>query len=87
MSTTGCTRESWFESVLGSQIPISRPEPVFSFSFEILEISRRVRGPDHPDTVHAMGGLAGVLANEGQYAEAEALTREVICTLKKLGNL
>jgi non-specific serine/threonine protein kinase/serine/threonine-protein kinase len=51
---------------------------------EILEVSRRVRGPDHPDTVHAMGGLASDLANEGQYAEAEALTREVIAIERRV---
>jgi hypothetical protein len=40
---------------------------------QVLEISRRVLGPEHPDTLVSMAGLAPVYADEGKYGRAESL--------------
>ena len=43
-----------------------------------LEIQRRVLGPEHPDTLTSMGGLALAIYSQGRYAEAEKLLRETV---------
>jgi tetratricopeptide (TPR) repeat protein len=43
-----------------------------------VEISRRVLGPDHPNTLFNVSNLAGFLTDEGQYAESEALYKKAL---------
>ena len=45
---------------------------------QILEIDRRVSGPDHPDTLMAMNNLAIVYLDQGKYAQAEALHTQTL---------
>jgi hypothetical protein len=40
---------------------------------QILEVRRRVLGPEHPSTLRSMQNLGGALIADSQYAEAEAL--------------
>jgi tetratricopeptide (TPR) repeat protein len=43
---------------------------------EIVDIRRRVLGPDHPQTAYSMSSLARVLVYEKRYPEAEIFFRE-----------
>src|ERR1700690_3428500 len=43
---------------------------------DILEIRRRVLGPEHPDTLNWTNDLAVGFMDEGRFAEAEKLERE-----------
>ncbi|HEY1263664.1 MAG TPA: serine/threonine-protein kinase, partial [Terriglobales bacterium] len=43
---------------------------------EQLELSRRVMGPEHPNTLGSMGNLASTLADQERYAEAQELERQ-----------
>ncbi|HMK29352.1 MAG TPA: serine/threonine-protein kinase [Terriglobales bacterium] len=43
---------------------------------EHLDITRRVLGPEHPNTLGSMGNLAATLADAGRYADAEQLALE-----------
>jgi tetratricopeptide (TPR) repeat protein len=45
---------------------------------EILEIKRRVLGPEHKNTLTSMFNLAWTLQREGRYADAEKLQRETL---------
>jgi eukaryotic-like serine/threonine-protein kinase len=45
---------------------------------EELALRRRTLGPEHPETLNAMTGLARTLAAEGRLAEAEKMQREVL---------
>ena len=45
---------------------------------EILEIKRRVLGPEHPSTLDTMNSLAVDFMDQSRYAEAEKLTRETL---------
>jgi len=45
---------------------------------ELIEMERRVIGPESPDVLGTMANLAGTLLYEGRYAEAEKLARETV---------
>ena len=45
---------------------------------QIVDIRRRVLGPDHPFTPQSEFALADILKLEGRYAEAEKLLRETL---------
>src|SRR5205807_581456 len=45
---------------------------------EIIKVREKVLGPEHPDTLFTRNNLAGVLDDQGKYAEAEAQDRELI---------
>jgi eukaryotic-like serine/threonine-protein kinase len=51
----------------------SQAQTLFRRAFEIR---RKVLGPEHPDTLVSMNGLARTLDVEGHYAEAEELFRQ-----------
>jgi serine/threonine protein kinase len=51
----------------------SQAQTLFRRAFEIR---RKVLGPEHPDTLVSMDGLARTLDVEGHYAEAEELLRQ-----------
>jgi tetratricopeptide (TPR) repeat protein len=51
---------------------------------KVLDIQRRVMGPDHPDTLGTMGELAFALCQEGNCAEAVKINREVLEKQKRL---
>ena len=38
---------------------------------EVLELDRKVSGPEHPDTLTSMSNIARALSNQGNYREAE----------------
>jgi serine/threonine protein kinase len=43
-----------------------------------VDIRRRVLGPEHPETLRSMSGLAWTLAREGRYTDAAKLGRDVL---------
>jgi non-specific serine/threonine protein kinase/serine/threonine-protein kinase len=45
---------------------------------EVLDVERRVLGPEHPHTTSSMDNLANVLLAEGHDVEAEKLYREAL---------
>ncbi len=45
---------------------------------EVLDMRRRVLGPEHPDTLTLMSSLASSLDVQGKRAEAEQMQREVL---------
>ncbi len=45
---------------------------------EVLEVQRRVLGPEHPDTLNTMSNLGCSLGGQGKHAKAETMTREVL---------
>ncbi len=45
---------------------------------ELLDMRRRVLGPEHPDTLNTMGNLAASLSGQGKHAEAEQMQRELL---------
>ena len=54
---------------------------------ELLEMRKRVRGQDHPDTLKSMDNLdnlAGTYQKWSWYKEAEALFKEVLEMRKKV---
>jgi tetratricopeptide (TPR) repeat protein len=54
---------------------LARAEPLF---IKALEVSRRVRGEEHPGTLGSMNNLAEVYQAQGQLAKAEPLFREAL---------
>ena len=54
---------------------------------DAIEIRKRVLGPEHPDTLRSMHGLARPLREQGQYADAEKMQREALNIERRvLGN-
>jgi hypothetical protein len=47
------------------------------------EVRQQVLGPNHPDTLHSMDGLAWLLSREGHLPEAEKLQRQILETRRK----
>jgi hypothetical protein len=47
-----------------------------------VAVLRRARGNDHPQTLDAVGWLAGVLSEMGDYAEAQLLLEEALAGLR-----
>ena len=45
---------------------------------QAIDIRRRVRGPQDPETLASMSGLCTTLARQGQYPEAEKLGRQTL---------
>ena len=45
---------------------------------ELLDLQRRVLGPEHPRTLDTMGNLACSLADQGKHAEAEQVERQLL---------
>jgi tetratricopeptide (TPR) repeat protein len=45
---------------------------------EVLEIRRRVLGPEHPDTLRSMGDLAAGYETYGKYAQAAMLNQKAL---------
>ena len=54
---------------------------------EVLDVQRRVLGPEHPFTLVTMDNLALPLRNQGKHAEAEQMFREVLDLLRRHGVL
>jgi hypothetical protein len=45
---------------------------------EVLDVVRRVLGPEHPHTLTTMSNLATSLQGQGKHAEAEQMQRELL---------
>ena len=45
---------------------------------DVLEVSRRILGEEHPDTLTAKGNLAHTLSQLGNYVAAKKLQEEVL---------
>ena len=45
---------------------------------ELLDLKRRVLGPEHPGTLTTMNNLACSLGSQGKHAEAEQMQRELL---------
>src|SRR5262249_16400943 len=50
----------------------------------VLEIERRVLGPDHLQTFFAISGVADALSAQGHLREAEALDRELLAAARRV---
>jgi tetratricopeptide (TPR) repeat protein len=74
MSAGEACSEAALSAGCGSMSAISVSQP--PYEIPILEIRRRVLGPEHPHTLASMGDLAKCFAGQGRYAEAEKLLRE-----------
>jgi tetratricopeptide (TPR) repeat protein len=53
----------------------AKAEPLY---LKALEISRRARGEEHPDTLRSMNDLGSLYTNQGQFAKAEPLLVKVL---------
>ena len=51
---------------------------------EVLEVRKRVLGPEHTDTLTTSDNLAISLSEQGKYAEAEQMQREVHAVQKRV---
>ena len=51
---------------------------------QLLDLDRRVLGPDHPGTLTAMSNLALTIQAEGRLAEAEQMYRESLATEQRV---
>ena len=58
-----------------------RPEALRA---QILEIHKRVLGPEHPDTLTSMNNLSVTYKHHGRWKEAEELDIQVIETRKRV---
>jgi tetratricopeptide (TPR) repeat protein len=47
-----------------------------------LRLLRRAAGRDHPDVAHVLTALAGILHDQGRYAEAERCARRAVRILR-----
>ena len=45
---------------------------------ELLDVQRRLLGPEHPDTLTTMNNLARSLGGQGKHPEAEQMLRELL---------
>eukprot|EP00967_Tisochrysis_lutea_P136944 scaffold244944_cov18-Tisochrysis_lutea.AAC.1 len=52
-----------------------------------LELSKQVKGLEHPDTLTSMNSLANSLVRQGKWGEAEALHRKGVELSKKVKGL
>ena len=48
-----------------------------------LEVNRRVRGEEHPNTLSTMNNLAALYQDQNQFAKAEVLFRDALDTTRK----
>ena len=51
---------------------------------QVMEISKRVLGEEHPDTLTSMANLASTYQNQGRWKEAEELEVQVMKTSKRV---
>jgi hypothetical protein len=51
---------------------------------QVIETSKRILRPEHPDTLTSMGNLASTYGNQGRRKEAEELKVQVMKTRKKV---
>ena len=51
---------------------------------EVLAVSKRVLGAEHPDTLMTAGNLALSLSGQGKYDEAVAMQREVLAVKQRV---
>ena len=51
---------------------------------QMLELTRKVLGPEHPDKLESMNYLASVLSIQGKYAEAEQMDRQTLELSRKV---
>jgi hypothetical protein len=52
--------------------------------WQTLELSRKVLGPEHPDTLMSMIGLASALSRQGKHAKAEQMHRQTLELRRKV---
>jgi hypothetical protein len=45
---------------------------------DVVDVQRRVLGPEHPSTLHTLSILGRSLGGQGKHAEAEAMQRELL---------
>jgi hypothetical protein len=51
---------------------------------QVLELRKKVLGPEHPDTLTSMANLALTYSSQGRWAEAEQLEAQVLELRKKV---
>src|SRR5262249_56061418 len=73
-------------NVLGGQLMAQHRRPAAAEAYgEALAIRRRLLGEEHADTARSLSDLAAVYGEEGKFAGAEAMAREALRILRKLG--
>jgi hypothetical protein len=50
---------------------------------ELLDVQRRVLGPEDPTTLDTTGNLGNALSGQGKHAEAEQTQRELLSALPR----
>jgi Tetratricopeptide repeat len=50
----------------------------------VMDMSKKLLGAEHPDTIRSMGNLASTYRNQGRCNEAEQLELEVININKRI---
>jgi tetratricopeptide (TPR) repeat protein len=64
-----------------------RYQEAIPLSEKAVEIAKRARGPEHPETATALNNLGSIFTNIGDYAKTEPLLREALRIRQKvLGN-
>ena len=51
---------------------------------DVLEKRTRILGPDHPDTISAMGNLAITLCDQGQLDKAASMQQDVLEKMRRI---
>jgi CHAT domain-containing protein/Flp pilus assembly protein TadD len=64
-----------------SQGRYSEAEPLFK---QALQLSEKVLGKEHPDTLVSMNNLAGLYRSQGRYSEAEPLYKQALQLREKV---
>ena len=52
--------------------------------FKVMDMSRKLLGEEHPDTLSSMANLGSTYQNQGRWKEAEELEVQVMVMSKKL---
>ncbi|ORY31577.1 TPR-like protein [Rhizoclosmatium globosum] len=74
----------WMLALAGFYRILSHYEKAESMYVECLETSKRVLGPDHPDTLIALNNLALLYYSQGKYEQAEPMYNECLSTSKRV---
>jgi len=53
-------------------------------SGDVLGVTRRVLGEEHPDALTTANNLASSISRQGKYTDAERMEREVLCVMRRV---
>ena len=52
---------------------------------QVMDMSKKLLGAEHPDTLKSMANLAGTYHNQGRWNEAEQLRLEMMIIKERMG--